>query len=58
MAMELDAVLADELSRTDASGPSQAPGFYETRRKQRVEAAQADSRHLARQIARISGPPI
>jgi 2-polyprenyl-6-methoxyphenol hydroxylase-like FAD-dependent oxidoreductase len=50
MAMESAAVLADELSRADAEHLTYPLAFYETRRKGRVEAAQDDSRHLARMM--------
>jgi 2-polyprenyl-6-methoxyphenol hydroxylase-like FAD-dependent oxidoreductase len=50
MAMESAAVLADELSRADAEHLTYPLAFYETRRKRRVEAAQDDSRHLARMM--------
>lgn len=50
MAMESAAVLADELSRTDAAHIPQALRFYETRRRKRVEAAQSDSRKLAKMM--------
>lgn len=50
MAMESAAVLADELSRTDAAHLGHALGFYEQRRRKRVEAAQDDSRHMARMM--------
>jgi 2-polyprenyl-6-methoxyphenol hydroxylase-like FAD-dependent oxidoreductase len=56
MAMESAAVLADELSRTDAGMPGHALDFYEKRRKSRVEAAQADSRKLAKMIFVESTP--
>ena len=48
MAMELAAVLAEELSR---AGPGDIPlalDFFERRRRARVEAAQNDSRSLSR----------
>lgn len=48
MALESAAVLADELSRTDASYLPNALELYVRRRRQRVEAAQAQSRRLAR----------
>jgi 2-polyprenyl-6-methoxyphenol hydroxylase-like FAD-dependent oxidoreductase len=50
MAMESAAVLADELSRADAAHLDHALAFYETRRRKRVEAAQNDSRHMARMM--------
>ncbi len=48
MAMESAAVLADELSRADNDHIDVSLGFYEHRRRKRVEAAQDDSRRLAR----------
>jgi len=48
MAIESAAVLADELSRTDAMYLPNALELYERRRRQRVEAAQRQSRRLAR----------
>lgn len=56
MAMESAAVLADELSRTGAARLDHALGFYEMRRRKRVEAAQEDSRHLARLMFVESAP--
>lgn len=50
MAMESAAVLADELSRSDAAHLDPPLAFYETRRRKRVEAAQNDSRHMARMM--------
>jgi 2-polyprenyl-6-methoxyphenol hydroxylase-like FAD-dependent oxidoreductase len=50
MAMESAAVLADELSRADAAHLEHPLGFYEARRRKRVEAAQNDSRHMARMM--------
>ena len=50
MAMESAAVLADELSRADVEHLDYPLGFYETRRRKRVEAAQNDSRHMARMM--------
>ena len=50
MAMELAAVLADELSRADVAHLDHSLAFYETRRRKRVEAAQNDSRHMARMM--------
>ena len=47
MAMESAAVLADELSRTDAKGLSLALQHYETRRRKRAEGAQTASRRIA-----------
>lgn len=48
MALESAAVLADELSRTDAEYLPNALELYERRRRSRVEAAQTQSRRLAR----------
>jgi len=48
MALESAAVLADELSRTDTAYVSNALDLYERRRRTRVEAAQTQSRRLAR----------
>ena len=48
MALESAAVLADELSRTNPSYLPNALELYERRRRTRVEAAQAQSRRLAR----------
>jgi 2-polyprenyl-6-methoxyphenol hydroxylase-like FAD-dependent oxidoreductase len=48
MALESAAVLADELSRTDAAYVPNALQLYERRRRRRVEAAQTQSRRLAR----------
>jgi 2-polyprenyl-6-methoxyphenol hydroxylase-like FAD-dependent oxidoreductase len=48
MAMESAAVLADELSRTDAAHIPSALAFFERRRRARVEGAQNDSRKLSR----------
>jgi 2-polyprenyl-6-methoxyphenol hydroxylase-like FAD-dependent oxidoreductase len=48
MALESAAVLADELSRTDARYLPNALRLYERRRRRRVEAAQSQSRRLAR----------
>jgi FAD-dependent urate hydroxylase len=48
MAIESAAVLADELSRTDARYLPNALELYERRRRRRVEAAQSQSRRLAR----------
>ena len=48
MAMESAAVLADELSRTNAHFVEQALAFYSKRRRSRVESVQDDSRRLAR----------
>ncbi|HET6562117.1 MAG TPA: NAD(P)/FAD-dependent oxidoreductase [Marmoricola sp.] len=48
MALESAAALADELSRTDATYLPNALKLYERRRRSRVEAAQTQSRRLAR----------
>ncbi len=48
MAMESAAVLADELSRTNAHFVERALSLYVKRRKDRVERIQDDSRRLAR----------
>jgi 2-polyprenyl-6-methoxyphenol hydroxylase-like FAD-dependent oxidoreductase len=48
MALESAAVLADELSRTDTTYLPNALQLYERRRRTRVEAAQTQSRRLAR----------
>lgn len=48
MAMESAAVLADELSRTDARFVERALSLYVKRRRDRVERIQDDSRRLAR----------
>lgn len=48
MAMESAAVLADELSRTDATYVTNALDLYVQRRRHRVQAAQNQSRLLAR----------
>lgn len=50
MAMESAAVLADELTRTDAHYLNWALLLYQKRRKPRVEAAQDDSRSLAKHM--------
>ncbi|HEX7328761.1 MAG TPA: FAD-dependent monooxygenase [Casimicrobiaceae bacterium] len=50
MAMESAAVLADELSRTDARFVEHALTLYVKRRRERVEAIQDDSRQLARLV--------
>lgn len=47
MALESAAVMADELSRTDARFAPQALGLYAKRRQRRAEHAQDDSRKLA-----------
>jgi 2-polyprenyl-6-methoxyphenol hydroxylase-like FAD-dependent oxidoreductase len=48
MAMESAAVLADELSRTNARFVERALDLYVKRRRDRVESIQDDSRHLAK----------
>jgi 2-polyprenyl-6-methoxyphenol hydroxylase-like FAD-dependent oxidoreductase len=48
MAMESAAVLADELSRTNARMLDNALALYVKRRKRRVEGIQDDSRRLAK----------
>lgn len=48
MALESAAVLADEISRTSTDYLPNALALYERRRRRRVEAAQAQSRRLAR----------
>jgi len=50
MAMESAAVLADELTRTNHQHLHWALQLYEKRRKTRVEAAQDDSRNLAKHM--------
>lgn len=47
MALESAAVMADELSRTDAVYAPRALELYAKRRQRRAEHAQDDSRHLA-----------
>ncbi len=47
MALESAAVLADELSRTDAKFLPNALALYEKRRKHRAESAQKEARKLA-----------
>lgn len=56
MAMESAAVLADELSRSDAAHLAQVLGFYETRRRKRVIGAQDDSRKMAHMMFIESAP--
>jgi 2-polyprenyl-6-methoxyphenol hydroxylase-like FAD-dependent oxidoreductase len=56
MAMESAAVLADELSRAGAAEIPLALANYEKRRRRRVEAAQDDSRKLARRMFASRGP--
>lgn len=50
MAMDSAAALADELSRTDAAGIGRVLTLYEKRQRHRVEAAQENSRDLARMM--------
>lgn len=56
MAMESAAVLADELSRTNAQYLAHALSLYVKRRKRRVESIQDDSRNLARLMFVKSAP--
>jgi len=56
MAMLSAASLADELSRTDAAHVDYALRLYVRRNKQRVEAAQDNSRKLARMMLIESAP--
>lgn len=56
MALESAAVLADELSRTDAAHLTNALNFYVARRCHRILAAQAQSRWLAR-VAFVRSSP-
>jgi len=56
MAMESAAVLADELSRAGAAEIPLALANYQKRRRKRVEAAQDDSRKLARRMFASRGP--
>ncbi len=51
MALESAAVMAEELSRTDAKFLPDAFALYEKRRKSRVETAQNDARKLAAWLA-------
>lgn len=55
MAMESAAVLADELSRTDARSVERALDLFVKRRRERVERIQDDSRRLARAMFVKSG---
>ncbi|MGH6896338.1 MAG: FAD-dependent oxidoreductase [Geminicoccaceae bacterium] len=55
MALESAAVLADELTRTDARRLPLALSLYERRRKRRTEGAQTDSRRIARLMFVRSG---
>ncbi len=57
MAMESAAVLADELSRTDAVYVERALERYYARRKPRVDRVQRESRFLGKAIE-ISGAPL
>lgn len=54
MALESAAVLADELSRTDARFLPEAFALYEKRRKERSEAAQDESHKLAAWLSTTS----
>jgi len=56
MALESAAVMADELTRTDARFLPKAFELYEKRRKRRAELAQEDSRKLAVWMAAESAP--
>lgn len=56
MALESAAVLADELSRTDAGHLPNALDLYVKRRRRRVEAAQDESRWLGRFVFVRSRP--
>lgn len=56
MAMESAAALADELSRAGAAEIPLALANYQKRRRKRVEAAQDDSRKLARWMFASRGP--
>jgi len=58
MAIESAAVMADELSRTNAALIPHALRLYEKRRRARVESAQDDSRKLAAWMATDSAPLI
>jgi hypothetical protein len=55
--MESAAVLADELSRADVVHLDHSLAFCETRGRYRVEAAQNDSRHMARMMFIERVPP-
>ncbi|HEX6536490.1 MAG TPA: FAD-dependent monooxygenase [Gemmatimonadaceae bacterium] len=57
MAMESAAVLADELSRTDAGYVERALERYAARRKPRVDRVQRESRLLGKLVA-LSSPPL
>ncbi len=56
MALESAAVMADELTRTDARFIPQAFTLYEKRRRKRAELAQEDSRKLAVWMLADSAP--
>lgn len=56
MALESAAVMADELTRTDARFIPQAFALYEKRRRKRAELAQEDSRKLAVWMLTDSAP--
>ncbi|MDX2080611.1 MAG: FAD-dependent monooxygenase [Terrimicrobiaceae bacterium] len=56
MALESAAVLADELTRTDSGFLPYALEMYQKRRRERVEAAQDDSRKLAVWMSAESAP--
>ncbi len=56
MALESAAVMADELSRTDAEFLPKALDLYEKRRRHRAEAAQDESRKLAVWMSTESAP--
>jgi len=56
MALESAAVMADELSRTNAEFLPKAFALYEKRRKRRAELAQEDSRKLAVWMVADSAP--
>lgn len=56
MALESAAVMADELSRTNAQFLPNALALYEKRRKHRAEGAQNDSRKLAVWMTTESSP--
>ncbi len=56
MALESAAVMADELSRTNAKFVAKAFSLYEKRRRRRAELAQDDSRKLAVWMSTDSAP--
>lgn len=58
MALESAAVMADELSRTNAAFLPSALRLYEKRRRKRSELAQDDSRKLAAWMAADSAPMV